>query len=316
MKAIITGARGQDATLLAGLLRARGYQVLGIDRVRPGAGACPAGIARIDLLDEAALAALIGEFEPTEIYHLAACHHSSERAGSLDLDREMVQTNFQAAELLLQLVARIRPSSRVLLAGSSQMYSARAGVVLAVDEALPHKPATFYGHTKAWSRELLAYYRQRRGVFGSMAILFNHESVLRPAHFLTRKVSLAAAAAAAGRPTELRVLNIHAQVDWSSALDVVEGMRLALAAPEPSDYVLASGVAHRVEDVLQIAFGAVGLNWRDFTIYPPDSNGSAGVLIGNPSKAETQLGWARGSGLAQTLRAMVAADLEAEKQRA
>lgn len=287
---------------------------MGIDRVRPDAEPARPDVVRLDLLDEEGLTGLIRAFEPTEIYHLAACHHSSERTGSLELDREMTRTNFQAAELLLQVVARHRPACRVLLAGSSQMYSARAGTVLSVDEYTPHQPSTYYGHTKAWARELLVHYREQRGMFGSMAILFNHESVLRPAHFLTRKVSLAAAAAAAGRPVELRIQNVQACVDWSSAEDVVDGMRLALAAAIPSDYVLASGVLHRVEDALAMAFGAVGLDWRDHVVYPSEHGASNGALVGNPLKAETQLGWVRRSTLADTIRAMVTADLEAQKQ--
>jgi GDPmannose 4,6-dehydratase len=211
---------------------------------------------------------------------------------------------------------RIRPACRVLLAGSSQMYMAREEGTLAVDEQTPHQPATFYGLTKAWSRDLMDYYRQHKGIFGLMTILFNHESPLRPKHFLTRKVSLAAAAAAAGRPTELRILNIHAAVDWSSAEDIVEGMVLALAAEEPMDYVLASGMVHRVEDVLEIAFGAVDLDWRDFTVYPKEKTLQMGTLIGDPRRAEQRLGWTRRIGMVEMIRAMVMADLAVVKQSA
>lgn len=310
MRALITGPRGQDGTLLRSLLASHGYEVVGVDR--PGANADPERAAKtvgVELTDEIAVERLFREIEPDQVYHLAACHHSSEQLGDVRLDREMVQTNFRAAEVLIATIAKVRPSCRIMLAGSSQMYRATEGQLTIVDEETPMRPASFYGYTKAWSRDLLAHYRKYRGVFGSMAILFNHESSLRTPKFLTRKVTMAAARAKYGECDALSILDITRETDWSSASDVVEGMRLALSAREPSDYVLASGVPRRVQDVLEIAFDSVGLRWREFVTVESPAVRPRGTLVGDPTRARTLLHWKPNVEFEQMIRDMVAFDL-------
>ena len=311
MRALVTGARGQDGTLLGELLVSQGFEVLGL--VRPGSRSVPTPdgpeLRHVDLTDDKDVRRIFADFKPDHVYHLAASHHSSDEAGSAACDREMVATNFRAAEILLGAIVELRPSCRLLLAGSSQMYQPKEGRETRVDEMTPMSPATFYGHTKAWSRELLAQYRARHGVFGSMVILFNHESPLRGRNFVSRKVSIGAAQAKSGDMAPLQLRDVTAKTDWSSATDVVRGMLLALTADEPGDYVLASGVARRLEDLLDVAFRTVGLDWRDYVDVDPSAKPSSGALVGDATRARTALGWKPVVGFDQMIADMVAFDM-------
>ncbi|MFZ5494488.1 MAG: GDP-mannose 4,6-dehydratase [Verrucomicrobiota bacterium] len=307
MKAIITGANGQDARLLATHLRREGWTVKGI--VRPGSAMSGEAdeVMGLDLLDEEQVRGLVKSFEPDHIYHLAACHHSSEQVGSAAIEHEMVQVNFQAAEVLAATVAALRPACRLLCAGSSQMYTPPRAGYLSVVEDTVERPSTFYGYTKKWSRELLSHYRACRGVFGVTCILFNHESTLRSPRYITRKVSMAAAAVASGLSGDLSINNIGAEVDWSDARDIVAGMFLAMTASTPADYVLASGQTRTVEELLRVAFGHVGRDWRDFVKErrgPP-----AGALVGGIDRATNRLGWSPKISFTDMVKEMVEHDI-------
>lgn len=309
MRAVITGALGQDGRLLGALLRSRGIDVVGLVRAGCGADESLAAAYGLDISDDRAMWRVLDEIQPDHIYHLAACHHSSERDTDPLLDREMVATNFRSTEAMLSWIAARGTACRLLVAGSSQMYRPVPGQCLAVSEVTPMDPGTFYGFTKAWSRELVAYYRDKRNVFGSTAILFNHESPLRGSQYVTRKISIAAARAKLQLDHELHLIDVTSQVDWTSAKDVVQGMFLALLAVQPDDYVYGSGTAHTVQDVLETAFGHVGLEWRRFTTFgdPPDP--SRGILVADADRAARCLGWRPQVGFAEMIREMVDFDL-------
>jgi GDPmannose 4,6-dehydratase len=264
----------------------------------------------VDLTSRDAVDALFTRFQPDEVYHLAASHHSAEQTVDIAFEEQMIATNFRAAETMATVIARKHPQTRLLLAGTSKTYRASPGEELVVDEDTPMNPVNFYGWTKAWSRELLTYFRESRGVFGTTAILFNHESPLRPARFVTRKVTLAAAQAKRGELSRFNMMDVGSRTDWSSASDVVSGMRLAIRAPDPTDYVFASGRAHSVSDLLDVAFSAVGLDWRDFVNSDMTPGASGGTLIGNTARARRQLGWAPRTDFASMIREMVEHDLQ------
>jgi GDPmannose 4,6-dehydratase len=306
VRAIVTGAAGQDGTLLRKLLADRGVDVLGI--VRPAHDTREEKGTRLS--DASAVRKLIDDVEPDFLFHLAAAHHSSERETDDALRAEMEDTNVRAAELFASIITERRPTCRLLLAGSSQMYRAPTSAERVVNEATPMDPATFYGETKARSREMLGRFRER-GLFGVMTILFNHESELRPPQFVTRKITMAAARAKRGQRAGLHLRDITSRTDWSSAHDMVEGMWLALNASEPRDYVLASGVAHTIQDVLEVAFGSVDLDWRKFTTYDRPPTIARGTLIGDVTRARTTLGWRPKVSIEQMIRDMVRADLDA-----
>lgn len=300
--------------MLASFLRTKGWTVLGIIRASVTAKYSANDLLALDLLDEQQVRGVVQAFKPDHIYHLAACHHSSEQIGITKADREMVRINFQAAEILAAAVLALRPTCRILFAGSSQMYTAPATGRLLVDEDTLERPATFYGYTKAWSRGLLTHYREHRGVFGVNCILFNHESPLRLPRYVTRKVSMAAAAAATGRPVDLAIHNIAAEVDWSDARDIVDGMYRAMLANAPADYVLASGQTRTVEELLNVAFDFVKSDWRDLVTVQRTS--SAGALVGNVTRASSLLGWSPAFSFAETVQGMVKHDIELCSSRA
>jgi GDPmannose 4,6-dehydratase len=312
--ALITGPCGQDGTLLARHLRGLGYRVIGI--VRPGFRAgpqrispCDIELVEADICDHAAWSKLLSEHTPQEIYHLAACHHST-RGGTgpqdHQLKKEMVNTNFFSTKALAFAVLEAGSHCHLIYAGSSQMYSAES-LHHEIDERAERKPSTFYGYTKAWSMELLVQLRKDCGLMATTAILFNHESPLRRPQFVSRKISQAAAAASRGDPVNLDLLNIGARADWSSANDVVRALHLMATADRPADFVIASGELHSVRAMLDIAFGHVGLDWNSLVTVQCDVEEPA--LVGNATLLESTLGWKRQQTFPDMIRHMVNVDI-------
>jgi len=291
--ALITGIAGQDGQLLCSHLLSQGYHVVGI--LRPGTAMPPSPpglrLVESDLLEPGLFDQLIPKLQPDEIYHLAAYHHSAQQAiaieNGLQSRRLMVDTNFGTCYALALSLLESGLPARLVFAASSQMYTA-CDETTQVDESSPRNPATFYGHVKGWSTDLLGLLRREHGLHASSAILFNHESSLRRPSFVSRKISLAAAAAASGRPLPLKLMNIGARVDWSAAEDVVKALQIIAVADIPQDCVVASGHLHSVRDLLRVAFGHVGLDWRAYTQFERDT--SEPSLCGNSLRLQS-LGW-------------------------
>jgi GDPmannose 4,6-dehydratase len=309
--ALITGPYGQDGTLLTRHLRGFGYRVIGIIRPSSITGphdiTCDAELVESDICSHAAWSKLLSEHVPQEIYHLAACHHSAE-GGSLDhqLKKEMVETNFLSTKALAFAVLEVRSRCHLIYAGSSQMYSAER-LHHEIDEGTDRKPSTFYGYTKAWSMELLAQLRADCGLKASTAILFNHESPLRRPQFVSRKISLAAAAASRGAKVDLDFFNIGARTDWGSAYDTVRALHLMATADRAVDFVVASGQLHSVREMLDIAFDHVGLDWRSLLTVQRDVEQPS--LVGNTTLLERTLGWQREHSFSEIIKQMVDADV-------
>jgi len=318
--ALITGAAGQDGTLLRDRLLADGYRVIGV--MRPGSGEAHARPRRAqqaaqpgtlelieaDVADPAILPALLSDWRPDEVYHLAAVHHSTQDNSQRGLRsrQSMLDTNFGSTRALAFAVLESGLRCNVVFAASSQMFRADRERHL-IDESSPRNPSTFYGHIKSWSTDLLSSLRADHGLRASTAILFNHESPLRRPQFVSRKVTQAAAAASLGRPVALELLNIGSRVDFSSARDVVEALHLMGLAAEPRDYVVSSGELQSIRGLLESAFGHVGLDWREFTTFRLDREEPA--LCGQPRLIEAALGWRRTWSFAQTIAEMVDHDL-------
>ena len=200
--ALITGALGQDGSLLTELLLSQGYRVVGVVRAEsaiPVDGPLSAAtFVAVDLADAIAVRALLEEHRPDELYHLAAFHHSSQQTevGSAVVGKDsMFTTNFLATKTLAFALLQMQLECHLVFAASSQMFTA-AEMRHEIDERSPHRPSTFYGHTKSWGVELLAHLRNEAGLRASSAILFNHESPRRGAQFVSRKITRAAAQAA------------------------------------------------------------------------------------------------------------------------
>ena len=293
--ALITGVLGQDGSLLAELLLSRGYRVVGVMRagsVPPSQGPLLAAtLVSIDLADPIAVRVLLEEWKPDELYHLAAFHHSSQDnsvSSGLRGKDAMLATNFWSTKTLAFTLAEQRSICHLVFASSSQIFTATQ-LQQEIDERSPRHPATFYGHSKSWSMDLLGFLRKESGLRASNAILFNHESSRRGVQFVSRKITRAAALASAGARPSLDLQNIGARVDWSSADDVVRALGLIGRSDQASDYVVASGSLHSVRDLLQVAFVHVGLDWEAFTSYQEDTARPA--LVGQARFLEATLGW-------------------------
>jgi GDPmannose 4,6-dehydratase len=312
--ALVTGALGQDGFLLCRRLRELGAEVFGT--VRPGGGRADrrgiltdwgCRLVDLDLADTAALGGLVAKVRPAQVFHLAAVHHASD--GPPETPRvwqSMIAVNVLATEAIARTCVTAGIDCSLVYASSSQLWTANRPEH-SVDETTPIEPATFYGQTKAWATDLLRRYRVRHGLRATIAVMFNHESPWRGRTFVSRKITIAAAQAASRERAVLTLANIGARVDWQAAADVVEALLLMGASEAPDDYVLASGKSHSVRDFLDVAFGHVGIDWKDFVIAKEDTPGPA--LVGVPSKAIAQLGWRPRCSFDQLVRGMVDADV-------
>ncbi len=308
--ALVTGVLGQDGSLLAESLLQKGYRVIGV--ARPGASHAIEGLELVGLdlarpSSQSWAQELVRHFAPDEIYHLAACHRSSEPGHGDDPEQQqrMVEVNTSAALALAHAILH-RGEGSLVLAGSSQMYTARTPATR-IDEATPFDPSTFYGVTKVASLEAVRWLRKNQGLRGSTAILFNHESPRRAATFVSRKISSGAARIAAGLAQTLELSDLSSSVDFSAASDVVAGLHTMATARQHDERVFASGELHTIEALCDVAFRCVGLDWREH-VTSSQSAGARPSLVGDPSRAEQELGWKRQKSFASWISEMVEAD--------
>jgi GDPmannose 4,6-dehydratase len=287
---LVTGALGQDGRLVAE--RLPGARIVGVVRdakAAPPAGAGFAELVSLDLTDPEAVASLVRRVRPSRLFHLAAAHHGSEGpAFDPALLQAMLRTNFLSTAALASAVLQHAPGCRFIHAASSQMYTPGA-VHSDVSEATPRQPATYYGHTKSWSMDYVGLMRDRHGLHGASAILFNHESPRRASSFISRKLTLAAAAAARDRSSKVAVRNIGAMTDWSAAEDVADALIAMSQAERPADYVVGSGTLRKVAELAEIAFRCAGLDWRAHVTYERDETPSA--LRADSGAIRAALGW-------------------------
>ena len=312
--ALVTGVLGQDGFYLAELLSARGYRVIGTSHRGPGRldlaghGNPPVEVLGLELADGAAIRALVRQWRPAHIYNLAA------RASSAQLFDDAAATaeiNGLAVVHLLEAIRTESAETRFCQASSSEVFARSAESPQ--NEGTPLRPRNAYGAAKVFAQNMVEAYREQFGIFACSAILFNHESPRRGLHFVTRKITSAAARVRAGLEQTLTIGNIDGRRDWSFAGDLVRGMWLMLEQPEPEDYVLASGETHSVRELCELAFGRLGLDYREHVKVdpaqqrPPD----AVELRGDPSKARVRLGWRPAVGFEELVYMMVDADCKA-----
>jgi GDPmannose 4,6-dehydratase len=313
-RALITGITGQDGGYLTELLQGKGYDVVGL--VRPESeAAVPAGVATVagDLADAQSLRAAVLDTMPDELYHLAAPTFVPaswrDPAGTLELVAGATAT-------LLQAVREVEGGVRVLVASSGEIFG--AADVSPQTEATPMRPRSPYGVAKLAAYGLVDTLRRKHGLHASSAIAYNHESPRRPERFLPRKVARAAAAIKLGLQDEVTLGDLSAVRDWCHARDVVRGYWLMLAQDEPGDYILAGGVGRTVGDLVDAAFGCVGLDPTDHVRVDPALVRPAERTppVGDTSRARERLGWEPETSFAAMVEEMVQADLAALGARA
>jgi GDPmannose 4,6-dehydratase len=307
-RALVTGVSGQDGSYLAALLADRGYEVAGL--VRGAAKSLPDGVSALtgDLREPATLRAAVHETRPDELYHLAAPTFVPD---SWEDPTETVAAIATATATLLAAAREVDPAMRVWVSTSSEVFG-DAGES-PQNERSPMRPRTPYGAAKLAAHGLVGALRGRFGLFACSGLTYNHESPRRPEQFLTRKVTRGAAAIKLGLERELVLGDLDAVRDWSHAADVVRAAWLALQAPEPGDYVIASGVGRSVRDFVAAAFGALDLDWKDYVRVAPALVRPAEpvALVGDPTRARERLGWTPERSFEDLVAEMVAADLAA-----
>jgi GDPmannose 4,6-dehydratase len=311
--ALITGITGQDGSYLAELLLEKDYRVVGM--TRRSSTASDERIAHIrdrieivqgDLLDQASLVEALRAVTPTEVYNLAA-----QSFVPTSWNQPVLTGEFTALGVtrMLEAVRQVDLGIRFYQASSSEMF----GKVREVPqtEATPFHPRSPYGVAKAYGHYLTVNYRESYGLFAVSGILFNHESPRRGLEFVTRKVTDGAARISLGLASELRMGNLEAQRDWGYAGDYVRAMWAMLQQDEPSDFVVATGVAHSVRELCEVAFERVGLDYERHVVDDPGFYRPAEVdhLLGDAARARAVLGWAPDVDFRRLVEMMVDADV-------
>ncbi len=324
VKALITGITGQDGSYLAEFLLAKGYDVHGIIRRSssfntaridgvyqdPHTSGTRLHLVYGDLNDASSLNRIIRMVQPDEIYNLGAQSHVRV---SFDIPEYTAEITALGTVRLLEAIRESGLRPKFYQASSSEMY----GKVQEVPqrETTPFYPRSPYGAAKVYAHWITVNYREAYGLFACNGILFNHESPRRGETFVTRKITKAAARIKLGLQQALFLGNLDAKRDWGYAGDYVEAMWLMLQQDHPDDYVVATGETHTVREFLDVAFGHLGLDWQRYVRIDPRYYRPTEVdlLIGDPAKAQRQLGWKPTVDFHQLGIMMVEADMDAER---
>ena len=319
-KALITGVSGQDGSYLAEHLISKGYEVHGM--VRPNSAGSYGWATHIegksiekgrltlhvgDLLDYGSLDRLVRSIEPDEIYNLAGQSHVGH---SFELAGYTASATGLGVLNLLEVIRNSNRAIRMYQSGSSEMFG--NSTTQTQDESTPFSPQSPYAVAKVYAHQSVLQYRNSYGIHASNGILFNHESPRRSPEFVTRKVTKAVAEIIAGSRSNLTLGNLSSSRDWGYAPEYVAAMHMMLQRDEPNDIVIATGTTHTVEELCQVAFGLVGLEWHDYVqsdsaLYRPSE---VHRLCGNAEKAHNLLGWQPKTSFEDLIAHMLNADLE------
>lgn len=313
-RALITGVTGQDGSYLAEFLLEKGYEVIGMvrrtstvnfDRIHHIQEKIE--IVQGDLLDQSSMMDIIAEYQPDEVYNLAA-----QSFVPTSWKQPVLTGEFTALGVtrLLEAIRLVKPDARFYQASSSEMFGKAQEVPQ--NEKTPFYPRSPYGVAKVYGHWITVNYRESYGLYAVSGILFNHESERRGLEFVTHKVTYGAAKIKLGLADELRLGNLEARRDWGYAPDYVRAMWLMLQQDEPDDYVVATGETHSVRELCEVAFDYLGLDYRHYVVQDPRFYRPAEVdlLVGDASKARRVLGWEPTVTFEELIRIMVDADME------
>jgi len=315
-KALVTGVAGQDGTILSQSLMAEGYKVVGL--IKPGTGAdmllryAPeVEIREVELSDQDQVEKVVTDTDPLEIYNFGGISSIVESVNNPELTHRV---NVGSVEAILRGMKKLQAGGR-----NPKLVTAASGTIFEGVDKAPQteettpEPKSPYAQSKAEVIELLRVARKEANLFTTAAILYNHESPLRGEGFVTRKISMAVAKIAKGQLDILELGDIEVARDWGWAPDYVRCMRLMLAAREPSNFILATGISHRLSFFVQRAFAAVNiLNWQDYVVSTSDNlrKVDTNLLVGDSRKAYIELGWRHTVDFDRMAAAMVKYDLE------
>ncbi|MBL4595540.1 MAG: GDP-mannose 4,6-dehydratase [Robiginitomaculum sp.] len=312
VKSLIVGVGGQDGWFLQQYLTLRDQSVWGLSRqylYAPDDTVQPA----INICDGLAVAQLINDIQPDHVYFLAAVHHSAQDSTILadDLMARSTAVHVDAPRHFLEAIRVHAPQARFFYAASSHLFAGQQ-TATPITEATPFAPVGIYAQTKLEGVQLGRHYRDQHGLFVCSGFLFNHESWRRNPSFLSRNIISSVAAILREQQSELVLHNLSAQVDWSFAADTVRAFVLMLQLAQPHDMVIASGQLHSVQNFAEIAFGAVGLNWRDYVKEEPSNRQKTDIsypLCGDSTKLRALTGWQPVYNFEQMIRLLIDKEL-------
>ncbi len=319
-RALITGITGQDGSYLTELLLEKGYEVHGtvrrtssLERSRlmslhddPQIYGKRLLLHYADLDDPTTLRRVLNKVSPDEVYHLAGQSHVGL---SFEIPESTCEMTAMGTLRLLEMVRDMPKAPRFFHASSSEVFGQPKAAPQ--DEATPMSPVSPYGCAKAFATQMVRVYRNTFGLFACNGIMYNHESPRRGEYFVTRKICRAAAAIKLGHQNDLLLGDTSAQRDWGYAPEYVRGMWLALNHTAPEDFVFATGQLHSVQDVVEMAFTAAGLDWKQFVrqdarmLRPAEP----AKLVGNAAKARRLLNWQPATSFRELIEKMVQAEL-------
>ena len=313
-KALITGITGQDGSYLAEFLLKKGYQVFGMTRrtSTPNYDRIKDIVDKItlvsgDLLDQHSMSYAIKEIQPDEVYNLAA-----QSFVPASWSQPVLTGEFTALGVtrILEALRLVRPEAKFYQASSSEMFG--KVVETPQKETTPFYPRSPYGVAKVYGHWITVNYRESYDLFAVSGVLFNHESPRRGLEFVTRKISNAVARIKLKKQEKLKLGNLESKRDWGYAPDYVEAMWLMLQAQTAADYIIATGQLHSVEEVCQIAFEHLGLNFKDYvkvdkSLFRPSE---AKEPVGDAGKAKNELNWQPKTSFRQMIIKMVEHDLQ------
>jgi len=318
-RALITGITGQDGSYLAEFLLSKGYEVHGMIRrvaiedpehrlwrirhIRDKVILHPASMESF-----ASIFSVVDKVRPDECYHLSA---QSFVSYSFEDEFSTINTNINGTHFVLAAIKERAPRCRFYFAASSEMFGNTKETPQ--NEGTPLNPRSPYGISKVAGYHLTKNYREAYGLFALSGILFNHESPRRGYEFVTRKVTNHIARIKSGTARELKLGNLDAKRDWGFSGDYVRSMWLMLQQDQPEDYVIATGETHSIRELVELAFGFAGLDWKEYVRVDPDLFRPAEIyeLRGDASKARTNLGWEPTVSFRELIKTMVDADLKA-----
>lgn len=317
--ALVTGITGQDGSYLAELLLDKGYRVVGVkrrtstistDRINHIFGHPNLELRYGNMIDGGSIYRLLLEYRPDEIYNLAAQSHVRV---SFETPEETAEYVAMGTLRLFEAIRNTLPETKIYQASSSEMFGDNPKVPQ--NELTRLMPASPYACSKVFAHNIIRNYRESYNLHASSGILFNHESPRRGETFVTRKITLAAARIKLGLQKELKLGNLDAKRDWGFAGDYVEAMWLMLQQENPDDYVIATGETHSVREFLNLVFEYAELDVEKYVQIDPRlfRPHEVPLLLGDPTKAKTQLGWQPQVAFKKLAKMMYESDLEKVK---
>jgi len=305
-KALIIGHTGQDGTYLFRLLESKGYNVLGISRQRTDHSLDQIH-TQIDILDREAVKVFVQEFQPDEIYYLAASHQSSSEIEKDvgGLFKSSIETNLMGLVNFLESIRLVSPGSRLFYAASSHVFG--DPLETPQDETTSFRPNCIYGISKTAGVGACEFYRTSHDVFASVGIFYNHESPLRATKYVSQKIVRAAVEIKEQKSDILELGNLETAIDWGFAPDYVLAANCILNFDRPDNFIISSGETHTIKEFVEEAFGYLNLDWTKYVVENKSvvNKKQKNQLFGNNKKLKKMTGWNNSFSFSQLVRHMV-----------